>query len=778
MVETIVALAMAGAAGAAGTLRWYARRPWPRTRGRLRVPGLEAPVEVMRDRRGVPHVYASTEHDLFFAQGFLHAQDRLWQMDLQRRAGLGRLSELLGPAAIDVDRTMRIVGVAGAAVRDLEALDVRGLRALDAYADGVNAHTAAHGRRPLEYHLLRGAVEPWSPLDTLAWAKMLQWTLNSDWRRILFRHELIGAAGAQRAAELITDYEDFVYRQLVPDAGERATDPSLSGADVELTHGTNAWVVAGWRTATGKPLLANDTHLEFGMPGIWYEMGLHAPDYHCVGMSMPGTTGIVVGHNQRIAWGMATTPARVQDVYVERLNPDRPTEYLTERGYEPFEVRRELIRVRGRTQPVEIQVDVSRHGPMITDLDERSRHFGRPIALRWMGNVEPSTLLSAVLALNEADDWSSFTDALRAWDAPMQTFVYADVDGNIGSRCAGRVPIRGCGRTAVPLPGWDGEHEWTGTVPFEELPTSLNPAEGMIVAANSKPAPRGYRYFLAPEWCTFNRQTRIETRLRAATSATVGDMIALQMDTWSAVADRLVPQLLSVPLGDDCVRLAQRHLSGWDCSLRTDSVAATIFAASLRSLIEVVVEPVLGRRLADAYLLREQQYSAFLETVLTDPQAAWWQAVGGREAALATALRRGVDWCTARFGSDTRRWQWGRLHAASFAHLIYGRVPLLRAWGNAGIPIGGDSQTVLATALAEFTVSLRAIHGPVHRHVADLSDWDACRAIVAVGQSGHVLHPNYRDQLAAWSTGDLHPQPWTRAAVESACDRRLLLQPA
>ncbi len=769
------------------------RRSWPRVKGVLTVPGLIASVQVIRDSYGVPHIYAQNLRDLFFAQGYVHAQDRLWQMDFQRRIGHGRLSEIFGKGTLEIDRIQRILGIGRSAQQDLGAVNEETARALESYARGVNAFIHTHQNRlPFEYVLLRARPDPWCPLDTLVWGKMLQWDLSNDWFKILFRQQLIDCVGAERAADLIPDYSGGYLFGGTPLSNNLAcahVDPnpdSALGTVVESSMaeglGTNAWVVGASRSASGKPLLANDTHLSFGMPGTWYEIGLHCPGYQCVGMSLPGTIGVIIGHNERIAWGMATSRARVQDIYLEQVHPGNPYEYRVGDHYEPFQVIQEDIRIRGQPEPVKVEVLISRHGPIINDLDERSRQFSQPMALKWMPASRPSTLINAVLDLNRAQNWDDFTRALRAWDSPMQTVLYADVDDNIGSYCVGAVPLRACGPTATPIPGWDNEHEWIGTIPFEKLPHQFNPASDIIISANSRPVDEKYPYYLAPEWCTFTRERRIAALLNARERLTCDDLAEIQGDVFSSVAQRFVPLLLAVQTEQKEVREAQEFLARWDFQMRATSVAAGIYEVALRSLVQILVEPLLGDMLTAMYLKREQQYTGFIESLLDNPESSWWRVPGHpelqtRAQVMRAALERAVDWWSEQHGKDVSGWRWGKVHTVTFHHPVYSRIPLLRRSGNADLgPVDGDAQTVLATG---FFDSLVASSGPVHRHVTDLAHWENSRSVLIGGQSGHLFHPHYKDQVELWKAVRYHAQHWERQAIEADSHGAILeLRPA
>jgi penicillin amidase len=767
-------------AGLAGAVAVVVVRCWPRTRGRLVVSGLDAGVRIARDRHGVPHIFARSRRDLFFAQGFVHAQDRLFQMDMQRRTGLGELAELVGPAALRVDRIHRRYGFHRAAAADLAALDADTVAVLEAYAAGVNAAIRT-GRRPLEYRLLRARPRAWTPLDSVAWAKVMQWQLGDDVYRTIAREKIVDVLGPDRAAQVLADstvYTTPRHPVLRPDRpGVAADRPWTPLAAADSDHlGSNAWAVAGSLTRSGKPIIANDLHLPLSLPGVCYEIGLHAPGFEAAGISLPGLVGVLCGHNAHIAWGIANTRARTQDIYVEHVHPTDPGRYRVPGGYAAFATKVEHIRVRGRADPDVLIVRFSRNGPIVSD-GSRMGEDGRVLALRAMPLCQPGRALRALLAIGTATGWPEFTKALRDWDAPVATFVYADISGAVGSYCAGRVPVRTGGPASTPVPGWDDSRAWRGAIPFEEMPHALNPDGGVVVSANARPGGEGYSHYLAPEWCTANRESRIVEGLAAARPLTPRTMHEIQLDTLSLVARRLTPRLVAVEPSDAVVARVQQILRGWDHRMEAGSAAAGIFQVTLRMLVTGLVGPALDDpELLEFYLTRDQQYCAFVDAILDRPDSPWWTACGaGRDAHLATALDAAVRWWRGRAGADARRWTWGREHAATFRHPIYDKVPLLRRWGSAAVgPVAGDPQTPFATG---FLDTLETGSGPVHRYVIDLADWESHRQMVAVGQSGHLGHRNYRDQRRLWRGGGLHPVPWCTPAIDAYAERVLRLVP-
>ncbi len=785
LAMVLVALTVAGV--------WLVRRPWPQTEGTLYLEGLYAPVEVFRDAHGIPYIYAQNTHDLFLAQGFVHAQDRLWQMDFHRHLGMGRLSEIVGEAALEADIFLRTVGVNRGAQQDYAHLDQATKDILQAYADGVNAYIATHrGRYPVEYRILGIEPKPWSPVDTVAWGKILQWNLSISFRTELLFARLIEVLGPERAAQVFPGY--------LPDAntilheGEISLGfPDLEALETALARvgitldgatmglGSNNWVLAPSRSATGRPVLANDPHVFYTTPPLWYLNALHAPDIHVAGASFVGVPGVIIGHNARIAWGVTNLAVDVMDLYIERLNPNNPNEYEVNGTYVPLEIIREEIYVKGRSEPVVIEVKRTRHGPLLNDVLEG---LTQPLALKWLDAEEPTTLIRAIYPLNMAQNWEEFCAALRYWDSPMQNFVYADVEGNIGYYGAGKVPIRARGTGDVPVPGWTDDYEWVGFVPFEELPHVFNPARGYVVTANQNPVPDTYPYYIATFYASPNRARRIEAWLQSREIFHPDDMAAIQGDDVSIPAQQLVPYLLAVQHNDALIRRAQDILADWDFRLRADSAAAGIFEVVYWKLIESVVADDLSPDLRANYLLHHNRHVQFIEWLLQQPpDHPWWDDVTTpqretRDEIIARAFEQAVQWWREEAGDAVERWTWGRIHRTVFRHLVLGGVPLLNRFFDVDVgATPGDGQTPNANSFP-FGKSFSVDAGPSYREIFDVGNWDNARVIISGGQSGHVFHRHYGDMAPLWSNIEYVPLYWSRETTEQHAVSRLELRPS
>ncbi len=793
---------------AGGALAFYraSRQPFPQTRGTLRLPGLRAPVTVIRDRWGVPHIYASNLHDLFMAQGFVHAQDRFWQMEFWRHIGTGRLSEMLGKTTLNQDRFIRTLGWNRAAQQDLERLGPEERAILEAYAAGVNAYLEHHrDRLPLEFTLFRlfgrrWEIEPWQPLHTVAWAKVMAWDLGGNWDDELLNARIVDRIGAERLKELVLPYPadrpiivptpvaevpEETLRALL-DIGRSLQRMTLGDApDI----GSNNWVVAGSRTVTGKPLLANDPHLSIQMPSIWYEVALHCEPVtpecplRVAGASFPGVPGVVIGHNDRIAWGVTNIGPDVQDLYLERANPQNPFEVEFQGKWEPVRVITEEIRIAGQAEPLLLPVRITRHGPVINDVVEALTRTQTLYAFRWTA-LEPSGIVRALLRLNRARNWEEFRAALADWDVPGQNFVYADVDGHIGYQATGRIPIRAKGDGLLPVPGWTGEYEWTGYVPYEEMPRRLDPPEGFIVTANNAVVDPAYPYFLAAVWDYGDRAQRITDLLRAKDRLSIEDMAAIQNDTFSLAAQAITPYVLQVSFTDPLARQAQDLLRAWDFRATPESPAPTIFEAFLRHLLHEAWVDELGEEIVRELLTGGSHNRYWARWALAQPDLAWWDDLRTpqretRDDIVRRAFEQAVAELRGRLGPDPRAWAWGKVHTATFVHGTLGQSgigPVEAIFNRGPYPAPGTSAAVNNIGFnVQKGFAVRSL--PSLRFIASIANWSDSRFIHTTGQSGLPYHPHYDDFIPLWLKGEYHPMLWSREEVERNAEGVLILQP-
>jgi penicillin amidase len=761
------------------------RPAFPQTEGELSITGLHAPVTIHRDSSGIPHILAEDAHDLFFAQGFVHAQDRLWAMESARRAAHGTLSEVIGKRGLDNDRFMRILGMTESAQADWESLDEDSQAMLQAYAAGVNAFLdRAGGKLPLEFKILGIVPEPWTPVDSLVFGKLVAWGLSNNYQDELVVAKLAGVTSWENVLSILPEYPG---PDVIPDAN-RLADLSATATALLVENrkwqdatpfsrpdqGSNAWVIGESRTASGAPLLANDPHQGLSMPSLWYEAGLHTADgaYDVVGGSLPGLPGIEIGHNARIAWGVTNARPDVQDLFVETLD-DTGNRYQFQGEWRDLILRQEIIRVKGG-EPVTLTVRSTHHGPLVSDASEESEQV---LALRWTGLDQGRPLARAILSLNRAQSWEEFRDALRYWQLPGMNFVYADVEGNIGYQMSGAVPIRAQNDVfgLLPVSGADGEHEWTGFVPFDELPSALNPSADFFASANNRPAGPDYPHFLSHYFQPPYRVVLISEQLRQGQNVTVDDFATLQAN-WRSEINRQVAQSLATEATPQSAAglAAQGMLADWDGVMSPESGAAAVSEAALWHILRQVLTSELGAEATDAYLSLAGYPYMFLQNLLDDPDATWWQ--GDRAGKLSAALDAAADELSAQLGDDPAQWTWGAVHGMTFAHPLGNVGPLRPIFNRGSYPTGGNWNTVNSGAYypdKRYAMGL----GPAYRIINDLANWDNSRSIVPTGQSGQPFSKHYDDQIASWLAVEYHFLPFSRSAVEEAAAQTLRLVP-
>lgn len=803
----ILLVALAGA----GT--WFVRRPWPQTSGTLRVAGLQAPVEVLRDRLGVPNIYAQNEHDLFFAQGYVHAQDRLWQMDMNRRLASGRLSEVLGEPSLSTDKFMRTIGLRRIAEKSWPQLDQDSRTFLEHYAEGVNAYIDTHrDRLPLEFTMFGFAPEPWSPLDSLVWGNLLAIYGSHNLTIELLRAQVAAKAGPEAASEFFPPYaKDTPFSISDPNSLQSASDmrlalsPELLRAmatpgdapqrPTGLTAGmsgppaSNGWVVSGQKSETGQPILANDPHIAFLVN--FYENGLHGGRFDVVGFTFPGVPLTLVGHNRKIAWGITIFNPDVQDGYLEKLdNNENPTQYEYMGQWQKIDVLTETIGVKGG-QPLELKVYSTRHGPIV-NRENLWMGYGRlvvpssqPLAFRW-SLQEGSVTFRAILEMNLASNWDEFRSALQYWDTVGQNFVYADVDGNIGFQVAARLPVRSSKQLGLlPSVGWTGENEWQGYVPFEQLPAALNPASHMFVTANNKVISDDYPVFLSYEDEPGYRAKRITDLLAQKDKLSLQDMGRIHADSYSLVAEALRPYIVALTPENDIQARAIEELRTWDLFHGPESVGAAIFETWYLFLLKNTD----AARYSEDFLysieyLEFVKHGTMVIDAMADANDPWFDDMGTperetRDQIIRRSLADAIAWLTEHYGADPAQWQWQRMHTATFTHfpLSSSGVALIENLVNSDpIPVAGSLFSVNAYSYKLFD-PFDIIYGVKFRMIADVSDWDKTLSVLAPGVSGHLFHPHRLDQIAMWQNAEYHTMPFSRAAVEQSAEATLTLTP-
>jgi penicillin G amidase len=746
----------------AGGLLWL-RTSLPQTEGTAPLPGLAADVSVIRDEHGIPTIRAASEADAYRALGYVHAQDRLWQMEQMRRLGAGRLSELTGSATLEYDRLMRTLGVYRLAERGVEQASPGLRQALESYAEGVNAWLEAHsGALPPEFVLLRHKPEPWRPADSLVWGKLMAMQLTGNWHAELKRAQLAPHFMPEQInlfwhADPDARRVPAAMAPLPPELAARA----LAALPPALTPrlASNIWALDGRHTASGKPLLANDPHLGLSNPSLWYLARIEAPGLLQAGATVPGVPMLLIGHNGRVAWGFTTTHGDTSDIFIEKIDPADPTRYLSPEGSLPFETREEVIAVRGG-EDVTVTIRASRHGPIISDT-----HGGSRQALATYGKPEEfalslsATLLApedrsaeALFRMNRAQSAADFHEALRDFHAPQQNIAFADIEGSIGMVTAGKVPIRLSGDGFLPVPGWTGDKDWTGFLPFEALPQHFNPPSGRVLNANNAVAGPDYPHFLGRDFDTPHRARRIAGQLNAQDKASMPAMTALQHDALDLAAPELLEVILPmVPDGP-----ARRLLSGWDGLMDRNRPEPLLYHGWLRHLPRRLLADDFAPTGQEVPFLKNHQFAGMLrgdggwcDDIATPDQKESCTDVG--RAALDDAIAE----LSADHGRDMAKWRWGDVHRARFSGMVMGRIPLLGPLLDVVVETDGSNSTVNrgTSILSNDEAPYRHVHGAGLRAVFDLADLDASLFIQAPGQSANPFSPHYDDLAADWSEG-------------------------
>lgn len=810
----IAAATVAGLGGlAGGAYYFFMRRPVAKKTGQFHLPELREPVEIITDRYGVPHIYAQNEDDLYVAQGYVHAQERLWQMELNRRLASGRLSELVGNVALETDRFARRLGLHRASAEDVARLPAHSRRVLENYARGVNAYIERHRNSlPVEFTLLRCRPAPWRIADSIQWAKMMGWNLGGNWETEVMRARLIEKIGAERAAKLEAGYDPKHPLIVPPGVAYQGINLGLIEQYEQIKllsgfgslSGSNNWVVDGTKSTTGAPILCNDPHLGQTAPSIWFECHLVAGDIDVVGVSFPGTPGVVIGHNRSIAWGLTNAVSDVQDLYIEKFNPQNPRQYEYKGQWEEAQVIHEKIIVKGEKEPVIEDVYVTRHGPIITNYApsqqrDTAKQNGAstsvlPLALRWTG-LEQGRIITSIINLSRAANWDEFLDALRDWDAPPQNVVYADVAGNIGYIMAGDIPMRPRGQHILPTPGWTGEDEWTGMIPFEELPRTFNPEQHFIATANNRVVDDSYPHYITNEWLNGYRAGRIRDLLLSKDRLAPEDMAAIQMDQYALPAVEVVPHMLAIPPRTPQERAALLVLRAWNYVMSPDSAAAAIYSAFLWKLERIVFDVVFGddEDMLYSYLgrgatilanpngyasrskpllirmMNERDDSWFADSAITNGPKTW-------KTALRSAFAAAIAELAEKLGPDVSRWQYGKIHRITWGHPLGMVRPLDRVFNRGPYPFGGDIDTVcMGATLAYDTETVVTV--PSFRQIANLADLPHSRSIHAPGQSGHPASKHYDDFLKPWLRGEHHPMLFDRDEIEANAEGTLRILP-
>ena len=756
---------------------WF-RTSLPRLDGSVSVAGLEKPVSIVRDSRAIPHIYAETENDAWFALGYVHAQDRLFQMEMQRRAGQGRLAEIIGPPGLRVDRLFRTLGLYRRAQDSVKHLSPGQLKTLEAYAAGVNQWLKTRkGTLPPEFNLTGLEFEPWKPADTLVWGKLMAVRLSTDWQGELLRARIIRKAGKQAIPVLFPPYPGDApvtvksYKKSLLKGMD--FDALLAALPEEVRSGgaSNVWALSPGRTTTGAAILASDPHLGMNAPVLWYLAHISAPGLNLSGATVPGGPLLILGHNGHIAWGLTTTYIDTDDVILEKLDPADPNRYMAGGKSVPFRVRTETIKVRFGSD-VLLTIRESRNGPAL-DFDEELAEFGkkngRVAVLRapWLSRADTSA--AAFARINKARNWEEFREALRLYIGPVQNFVYADTAGNIGYLVPGVIPVRKRPAAGwLPQDGADPETALAGTIPYDSLPQSFNPPDGVLINANNRIAGRDYPYFLSQSWGDHYRAARIAQLLAAKRNFSLDDIARMQADHVSLAARAALPLMLEVEPTDDLQRRVLEMLRAWDGTMALTRPEPLIYTAWFRELNHRLYADELGEA-AKRYVSNRPDV---VINILTNHRK-WCDDVGTEVTEDCPAILRGslvaaLDFLTDRLGDDPLLWRWGDLHYAEMRHQAFGPIPLLGQLTTIRIAANGSRFTIVkAPVNFRSDNSYATRQGPGFRGVYDFSDLNKSRFTISSGQSGNPYSPYYDNLVNDWRD----VRHWRLAPDEAAARR-------
>jgi penicillin amidase len=828
------ALGIAIVAIVAGALfaKYSVSRAFPQTDGTNQIAALEGDVEIIRDSMGVPHIYADTPEDLFIAQGYVHAQDRFFQMDFWRHISYGRLSEMFGDSQVEADTFIRTLGWGRLADRQYE-VETEGAKAvLDAYAQGVNAYLETQSPSDLSFEysvieLLNHSYtpEPWTGAQTLAWGKVMAWDLGGNLGSEIGRSIALGVLPPERVSQLYPPYPGNKNPYIIDGGPAEAGTPAtlrasvdardalgsvatavdavyrLTGGGEETGIGSNSWVLDGDHTPTGMPYLMNDPHLSAQMPSIWYQVGLHCRavteecPYDVAGFSFAGVPGVIIGHNADIAWGFTNLGPDVQDLYIEKINPANPEQYEVNGEWVDMDIHTETIVVAGG-EDQEITVRSTRHGPIISGVYEPLDEFDTSgldspteyeIAFKWTGLDDglPS-VTQPVLGINQASNFEEFREAGLLFAAPSQNMIYADIEGNIGYVVPGNIPVRASGDGTLPVPGWTDNHEWTGFIPYDDLPWLYNPDSGYIVAANNAAISEDYPYLITKDWNYGQRAKRIVSLVTSNFGIPLEDHVRIQFDSLDMNAAQIVPYLeLAISSSDietnDTRQVAIDQLEAWDLQDFAQSPGAAVWNATWKHLLEVTFHDDLPESIWPG---GNSRWFEVVDTMLDNPNDPFWDDISTpdretRDDMLVAAFVAAIDELTETLGADASTWTWGAIHEMTFINQSLGMsgIAIIEDRFNRGpYPASGSEGMVNAvgwTATEGFGVDWL----PSMRMLVDLADWSKSMAVHTTGQSGHIDNEHYDDMIPLWLNGQNVPFLWERADIRADAQATLVLTP-
>ena len=775
--------------GAGSGYLWFQhtlKKRLPQLTGEVSIQGIHEKVEIIRDTYGVPHIYAGNETDLFFGFGYAVAQDRLWQIDFFRHLGQGRLSELFGKDLVETDQYFRMLDAAGVRKELPSALEP----AFKAFARGINAYITGHSDRlPIEFTLLRYKPEKWTENDYLAILKVVNWGLSCGFTTDLTAGKILKKVGEEKFKEAFPAWpgdgpiivpKGYETIKTSADLPLRVAEKVRSMIGFPVGAASNNWVVSGKKARNGKPILANDTHLSLTNPSFWWEVSLDCPTIHVSGFAVPGVPGIPIGHNRDVAWGVTNVMVDDVDFYVEKVNPANPHQYWYKNHWEDMKIIEETIKVKGG-DPVKREILLTRHGPVVS---QPGKNGGREtISQRWAYSegLQPGR---AGYRLMTARNVREVTDALAYWELPSQNWVFADREGNIGYWCCATVPIRQKGDGMLPVPGWTGEYEWKGYVPFDQRPHLLNPEAGFINTSNNKVAGNDYPYLIGHYWEPMDRVTRIRHLLKAKKKLTVEDFKKIQHDTYCLLASELTPKFLEVlkkRTGEKGFKKAYKILDGWNFVMGKESAAACIYEVTFRKMMDNIFKDELGEELFQKYLKTVMFPPRAIRALVRKGASPWFDNINTPEKEtmediMQKSLAQAMSELREKMGDDMEKWAWGKIHTLTFQHPLGKKKPLDRLFNLGPFPVPGNHLTVNKKQYP-YEKPFYAEHGVSQRMIVDLANIQNALHVLPTGESGQLKSPHFRDQIPLYLGKGFHPAWPDRPQAEKNKEGILILKP-
>ncbi|PFY70592.1 penicillin acylase family protein [Bacillus wiedmannii] len=754
-------------------LNIYTLSSVPKIDGTIKLEDLQHAVQVKRDSKGVPHIKAENVHDLYFSQGYVQAQDRLFQMDLSRRQASGMLSEVVGEAAVDRDKLFRTLGLRRAAEASVSQYDGEAKYALQSFAEGVNAfirEAKEEKKLPVEFTILGYEPAKWSIVDTLTIGKYMAFDLGGHWHGQAFRYWALKNLPKEQANELFPTYPKDAPR-LLAELKNTNVNVAQSFAKTIIPpefNGSNNWVISGEKSASGKPILADDPHLSLATPSIWYQSQLEMKDLHVSGVIFAGVPGVILGHNDKIAWGVTNTGPDVQDLYIEKRNPNNENEFLYNDKWEKATVVDESIKVKGG-KTIPYNVTVTRHGPVISEFADKGKEKTKTVfALKWTA-LEPSAELKAVLNMNKAKDWNEFETALQDFHTPTQNFVFASNDGTIAYKANGNIPVRKKGDGSLPVPGWTDEYEWEGYIPYDQLPKVINPKQGFISTANNKIVDDNYPYHISNTWAQPYRQMRIQEFLQEKEKYTVKDLEELQMDQKNLYGKEFTPILLkelNKASLNEVEKEGVKQLTKWNFYDSKDEAAPLIFHLLMKEISNTLFSKEIPKDVMELFEGKSQVVDELIRKEVAGENGAWFTKYGGFTKVVHTSYENVMKKLQKEYGPNVAEWKWGDYHQLAFTHPISkssSMLALLAFNREKPIPIGGSQVTVQAASYGDNGI---VNHGASWRFVIDTKDMSNGYHIVGPGQSGHFRSDWYHDQIDDWVNGTYHTTTLNTEGIE------------